>query len=1858
MKKLKNRFASAFLAAALTVTGAPLPLLAQDQASPLADENAVVLDLNEKTVARYSSVRITFTAETSHTYKIQKKNSSGAFEDLDGASALTTGSFIDEKAGTGTAPTYKIVDVTNPDQPQETAEFTSVKTGLEALAAVSTLAWTDPKSDGQATVFDGTNTVQMDAQTVAKVAALNEGTVIAKVQLSSDAVATQSGAFLGIKSGTSNRYFGYRSSSANSLPFAFGYELTDTNKINCLGSNTNNWSLQAGENGHTVVYRAPADCVADRLTYFYDGADGLINASYPSIFKDQKFNGFLTKTTPMDAISIGGVTDANGSSTAFPWKGTINYVLITSELLSQSECAAVSQANADIQADQIPDLSEKTDGEQLQIDEALHTRYSTVRISFTPEAGHTYRIQKKNEDGTFSDLADAGALTAGSFIDVNAGLGKTVTYKIIDNDTKQETAELTSKETGLKSLAESSTLCWIDPKTGGTSTVFDGTNVVSVDAAAAAKLAAMTEGTVIARAKHSSDLSSAGGAFLGMKSGSADRFFGYRNNKNNQAVFGYELTDSNKCQCMGTNASNWDLAAGDNAHTVIYRAPADCLNNRLTYFYDGADGLTGATNPNTFKNASFNGFLTKTTPMDTVAIGGVKDASGNVSKAWKGEIDYVLVTSELLTEAECAALSAANENIDSDSTVDPTPDPVKVECTVKGGVFKNTITWNGGGTAKITRDGKVVAEAAVSPYKDVPEQSGSHTYSIEVTTDGKTDEFSHTVSTGLEETSVLYHDFKKDTGTNPTVFDGTRLPYNFLESADEDLKTRVGNIGSGAVVIRFKSNTTANPYNLFFAHKAGVYAQAAWPADNAVGAIEGRVQASKKARFDLTGGAKAELGSVADGQWHTIAFSSADADHLGEADTFCVTLDGSKVFSYPNNSSFAGLFTRLGGAADEVLIGGVRKAAGTDTSSFAGLFNGEIDYAAVVDEPLSNEELIELTKADEAPLTKNQLFDTSGNKHWVAVGGGLASAGNDILGYNETYYKLFHLNISLDHNANGGYDLANFNRQRYVINRSIPGNTIKTIDEQYDSLINKYGPRSVLLMLDGNESLSDQQIKDSLKSILTKNIEAKRFTLLQIPPVKGDASRDLKALVDAVIAADFSTYGDSIVVVDHEALFKAAGEDEKSFDANGNLNARGHLLICNQLGAAVGVGDMGTANLNTLSKYSFTPLAPLKEETPVFTVTSNSVQASIQADGTYYGVLEVNGQKTKKAFANKAVVFNGLNPETAFDFTIVNADGAVVYKKKTGTTGTSAVTDAKDYDQLTDLQKLVKQYTTREQQTTWLFVGDSITHGVYTDGFTGVPDVFERYVHDDLNRPNDVVINGAISNADFGSYFTHKDERYDRWKEEADVVICMLGTNDGAYGPSEGNHWLYTDYKQHLSDAVKEWKADGKVVVLRVPPKIVNQAHAGHIGRNDDIHRWVKEVAEEQGCILVDHFDLFDEKQKSDEKSITSTGFWFNHSGGKDGIHPVGPGQIAMAKQVIQEMGIFDSNSRIARQDMVEPITSSESIKNTKLVLDTEHKTVSYNLSALETELGKTVGEAELTITKGSTTISKKLIRKDASSLGTISVDLQDLSGNVQASVTIRTTDSWNGSTYTDQTVAKQTLTLSEEPVVTFDLKALQKAYDDALALAAKQDTLLPQQWKTYLTQKASAGKAALDNPADTFSSQAEVDDSAERLAYAVSLATSASNAYKTLDANKALDLSGYTDETASAYTAARKALEDCMAASITGQGPDYASKAQIDSLLTSYTEAKAALEEKPAQPTVDTTALRMLLSDIGESDLSEYRNPNEIHTRFNTALQTAKNALTSNSQTVIDNAVKNLHTLWLEMRLNPEAEKLKSSSI
>lgn len=1512
-----------------------------------------------------------------------------------------------------------------------------------------------------------------------------------------------------------------------------------------------------------------------------------------------------------------------------------------------------------------PQADTPAESEKLQLSEKTYARYSSVRIAFTPENGHTYKIQKKGDDGSFSDLEGATALNVGGFIDENAGTGKAVTYKIIDTteaNNPKETAEFTSKTTGLKALSEISTLAWVDPKASGTSTVFDGTNVISFDAETTAKVAAMTEGVVIAKAKHTAtDINnSEGGAFLGIKSGTDDRFFGYRSSRTKTAVFGYELTNANKCQCLGTNVNNWDMSAGDEGHTVIYRSPANCVTDRLTYIYDGQDGLVGATYPDIFKKADFNDFLTKTTPFDTLSVGGVKDSQGNVTKAWKGEIDYVLITSELLSEAECIAISQANEDLSKPDSTDPnpdTPDPVEVKCSMKAGVFKNTISWNGGGTAVIKRNGSVVAENVTSPYVDRPDTQGDYSYTVTVTTGTDETEFTDTVEMGLEDTAVLYHDFSKDEGPNPTAFDGTRLPYNLLENADDSLKSEVGGIANGAVVIRFKSNTRSDAYNLFFAHKEGVNAQSNWPANNATGAVEGRITNGKRVRFDLTGSAVAELGTVADGRWHTIAFSNVDAEHMNEGEPFSVTLDGSKVFSYAGNSSLANFLTRIGAPVDEFLIGGARLSAGNAASNFAGLFNGEIEYAAVIDEVLSPTELSELTKADMMPLTKDDVYGMTGDKHWVALGGGLASAGNDILGYNESYYKIFHMLVSLDNDSGGSTEAGNqLKRQRYVINRSIPGNTIKDINDHYDSLVDVYGPRAVLLMLDGNEALSDQEIKDNLKAVITKSLDAKRLTLVQIPPVKGEPARDLSALANEVVrdvlANGYTGCENSLVVVDHEALLKEANEDEKCFDEAGNLNARGHLLVAKQIEAVTGKNASGTSNLNTLNKYSVNPLEALKDETPAFTVSDDSVRASIRADGEYTAVLSIDGQTTEKPFTDKSVVFNGLPENTAFTFTIENAQGTAVYKKQAGTTGTAAVSEAEDYASLSSLQQAILNYTTRDEQTTWLFVGDSITHGVYTCGYTGVPDAFERYIHDDLNRPNDTIINGAISNGDFISYNANKYQRYTRWKNEADVVIFMLGTNDSAYSTTDSR---YVNYKQNLTEAVKEWKADGKEVILRVPPKIQVSNHANHNNRLIDVRQWIFEVAQEQGCIVADHYNLYETKAYSDANVMTSTGYWFNNSGGKDGIHPVGPGQLAMARQLLEAMGIYESNSRIARQDIIEPVTVTESIKSVNPVWNEQSNTVSYDISALETVMGKTIGQATIEVIKGNTVISRKLVRNENASLGSISANVQDLSGNVEVRVTVRPTDSWANSKYADTVTAKTTINLGGEPVQTFDLTELERQVEAATDLYNGSDTMLPDEWKAYLDSKIDAGNDAIDDPS-IFQSQAEVDDSADRLEYIISMTVSASNAYKALAEDADLDLNAYTPSSAADFSKAKTDLSSYMDSTLAG--PDGASKLRIDALLEAYATAKANLKQNSTEPdpAVDTTLLRLLINDIdSKGSLDAFSSQNGLKARFETALAEGRTALNSDSQDVIDAATKKLHDLWLDMRYTPDAARLSA---
>lgn len=1394
--------------------------------------------------------------------------------------------------------------------------------------------------------------------------------------------------------------------------------------------------------------------------------------------------------------------------------------------------------------------------EAIALNEKAHPRYSSVRISFDAVEGHTYKLAKKNSEGNFVDVPGAGELTAGSFIDENAGAGVSPVYKLIDITDDKETAEFTCEKTGLDALRKTSALAWVDPKDNGAARVFDGTNPVDMSAVLD-DVKALTSGTIIVKAKYTGSEKKNGAAILGITRPGQNAFIGCRNvgPATGKNLFGFEFANGLSMYGAGS-ASAWDFGDGD-SHTVTYRAPeTPSSSDRIRYFFDGHDALN---NLNILDNAKWAGFMSSMNDMTSLSIGGNMTGK-SVANPWKGEISHVLVTDEVLSEAECQEISRANLEISANA---PEVDPDEINFSAKGEIYHAKLSWNGP-VGSIYRDGECIAENATSPFVDDVAKAGSHTYKLVIANGDKTIEAEQTIETGLAQTAILYHDFREDAGENPTVFDGNRLPFDLLEGIDEETLNAVGAMTRGSLVIRFKANTGATPYGLISSHKEGTYAPDWTGGTNKLPAGNMALYAStsKQPRIDLGGGVCASAGTITEGEWHTIVFSNSG---LSNGKKLRVVMDGSEVYSFANRTDLDGLFSRFGANPEEILVGGVRKSAGDAKENFGGLFNGEIAYAAVVDEELTDEDALNLTGGKRPALS--DMLTGAGDRTWIALGGGLASASMDDIDYHRTYSQIFSEIVRWDYGA-----ATQQTRQRFVLNRSIPGQTIADIDANYDSLVNAYESRAVLLMLDGNEELSDEQIKTSLVSVLEKNMENGRFTVVQIPPVSGDASRDLAAIATAAKAELGFDYTGSVLILDHEKMFKDGNLDASAFDENGTLNAKGHLLIANQMGSNMSLGNSKTVNDSTLGLYSFSKAAKELDASPAVTVSDDSVRASITVDGEFVAELEMDGQKTVRPLVDQAVVFAGLKENTPFTLRIVSTDGEQMLKAKSGTTGKADVTDEADYDELNDMQKKIRELASRDEKTTWLFMGDSITHGILTQGYDSTMQVFEHYIHEDLDRPQDMIINTGVSNGDFENYTANEADRYDRYKNETDVVILMLGTNDSAY---TGNDWRYTNYKQNLTNLVKKVKANGQEMVLRVPPKISSDGNrTWHGPQLEEFRGYIYEIAEEYNCIVADHWSLFDEKMKSDETCTTARGTWYI----QDTIHPDGRGQLAMAKQVIQEMGLWDKSSTVAQKDYLSERTTTESIKDVEIVYDETAGTLSYDIAALEEAIGRTAGEVVLEVTKEDETISKELIRKEDKSLGSISIDLQDLSGDVEAAVKVVTTDAPKS----ELVVAKKTVTIKEASAE-LDYTALNKVIDDMKALKGDADNALPGAWNDHLASLIQAGEFALMG--GMFESQEQLDQSTAAYEAVFATAAKASEGYKAIAADKDLDLTGYTDASVSAYNAAKAALQaelDKMAS---------LDVSEADRLIKAYADAKAGLEEKA--PELDMTALNTALNGM-----------------------------------------------------------------
>lgn len=194
---------------------------------------------------------------------------------------------------------------------------------------------------------------------------------------------------------------------------------------------------------------------------------------------------------------------------------------------------------------------------------------------------------------------------------------------------------------------------------------------------------------------------------------------------------------------------------------------------------------------------------------------------------------------------------------------------------------------------------------------------------------------------------------------------------------------------------------------------------------------------------------------------------------------------------------------------------------------------------------------------------------------------------------------------------------------------------------------------------------------------------------------------------------------------------------------------------------------------------------------------------------------------------------------------------------------------------------------------TWVFTGDSITHGAkHTHGCRTYVEHFAERVRWELGRGQDIVINTGISGDKADGILRDFEWRIGRFKP--DVVSIMIGMNDCTRGPEKRE-----EFRNNLRQLIRQTRALGAVPVLHTQ----NMTEPSAAKERGDLPAYVTivaEVAREQKTVLVDHWQHWQTACK-DPQALKQ---WLN-----DPIHPNARGHREFAILTFQVLGVYSTNS-------------------------------------------------------------------------------------------------------------------------------------------------------------------------------------------------------------------------------------------------------------------------------------------------------------------------------------------------------------
>lgn len=196
---------------------------------------------------------------------------------------------------------------------------------------------------------------------------------------------------------------------------------------------------------------------------------------------------------------------------------------------------------------------------------------------------------------------------------------------------------------------------------------------------------------------------------------------------------------------------------------------------------------------------------------------------------------------------------------------------------------------------------------------------------------------------------------------------------------------------------------------------------------------------------------------------------------------------------------------------------------------------------------------------------------------------------------------------------------------------------------------------------------------------------------------------------------------------------------------------------------------------------------------------------------------------------------------------------------------------------------------------TWLFTGDSITHGaLHTRGWRCFSEIFAERVRHEMGRRTDMVFNTGISGDTTAGMVAAMDWRQSRL--QPDVTFIMFGMNDSVIGPD------LAGYESNLRKLVADARKKGGIAVLmRVNPCIPGSAQEKRHVRLESYMDAVAKIAADEKLILVDHWADW----RKDPKSIPTMM--------NDEVHPNALGHQEMAIRIMQALGLHDPKSFTGR---------------------------------------------------------------------------------------------------------------------------------------------------------------------------------------------------------------------------------------------------------------------------------------------------------------------------------------------------------